>query len=81
MERKLRFAVAGIGGMGKAHIEGIRRNALAELAAVFDINEEFALKCAADCGLERYYTDFDRMLAEEEIDVVIVCTPDQVHRE
>ena len=29
MERKLRFAVAGIGGMGKAHIEGIRRIAAA----------------------------------------------------
>ena len=32
--------------MGKAHIEGIRKNALAELAAVFDINEEFAAKYA-----------------------------------
>ena len=81
MNRTLRFAVAGIGGMGRAHIEGIRRNALAELAAVFDINEEFVRQCAADCGLDRYYTDFDRMLAEEEIDVVIVCTPDQVHRD
>ena len=81
MERKLRFAVAGIGGMGRAHIEGIRRNALAELAAVFDINGEFAAKCASDFGLDRYYTDFEKMLAEEEIDAVIVCTPDQVHRE
>ena len=81
MDRKLRFAVAGIGGMGKAHIEGIRKNTLAELAAVFDINEGFVRKCAADCGLDRYYTDFDRMLAEEDIDAVIVCTPDQVHRD
>ena len=81
MGKKLRFAVAGIGGMGRAHIEGIRKNALAELAAIFDINEEFAVKCAQDCGLDKYYTDFDKMLAEEDIDAVIVCTPDQVHRD
>ena len=81
MDRKLRFAVAGIGGMGRAHIEGIKKNALAELAAVFDINEEFVVKCAAECGLGKWYTDFDKMLAEEDIDIVIVCTPDQVHRD
>lgn len=81
MDRTIRFAVAGVGGMGRAHIEGIRKNPLAALAAVFDVSEEFAAACAADCGLEKYYTDFDRMLAEEEIDAVIVCTPDQVHRD
>lgn len=81
MGKKIRFAVAGIGGMGKTHIEGIKKNPLAELAAIFDINEEFAVKCAADNGLEKYYTDFDKMLAEEDIDALIVCTPDQVHRD
>ncbi len=80
-QKKLRFAAVGIGGMGRAHIVGINNNELAELAAICDTNEEFAQKCAAEWGLEKYYTDFNELLANEEIDVVIVCTPDQVHKQ
>ncbi|MBR4292410.1 MAG: Gfo/Idh/MocA family oxidoreductase [Clostridia bacterium] len=79
MSKILRFAVVGIGGMGKAHLRGIFNNEFATLAAICDTNEEFAKQCAADNNLEKYYLDFDEMLANEEIDVVIVCTPDQVH--
>jgi len=79
MSKKLRFAVVGIGGMGKAHIQGIKNNELAELAAVCDTNEEFVKQCAEANNLAKGYTDFDEMIANEEIDVVIVCTPDQVH--
>ncbi len=77
----LRYAVVGIASMGRSHIEGILNCPMTTLAAVCDIREELAKACAADYGLERYYTDLDMMLQNEDIDVVIICTPDQVHRE
>ena len=77
----LRFAVAGVGGIGKSHISGIEKNKRALLTAVCDIDEELAKECAENSGLADYYTDYDKMLRDEEIDVVVVCVPDQIHKQ
>ena len=80
-DKILRYAVVGIHGMGRAHIRGIFNNPNATLTAICDNNEEFAIACAKEFNLDKYYLDYDKMLADENIDVVIVCTPDQVHRD
>lgn len=80
-DKIIRFAVVGVAGLGNGHINCILKNKNATLAAICDINEEFAIECAKKYGLDRYYTDFNKMLAEEDIDAVIVATPDQVHKQ
>lgn len=80
-KRTLKFAVAGVGGIGRSHITGIQKSEHAVLSAVCDIDENFAKECAEANQLPKYYLDFYDMLNNEDIDVVAVCVPDQIHRE
>ena len=50
-----------------------------ELVTVCDMNEGLARQMASKFNISRYYTDFSRMLLEEEVDIVDICTPPQTH--
>ena len=76
---KVRFAVVGLHSIANHHIEGILKLPQAELISVCDICEEFAADCAKKYGLDKYYLDYDKMLADGGFDCVVICTPDQVH--
>ena len=78
---KVRFAVVGVHSIARHHIDGINKLPQAELIAVCDIHEEYAKKRAAENGLDKYYLDYDQMLADGGFDCVVICTPDQVHAE
>lgn len=76
----IKFAVIGQGHIGKRHAEMIRRNPDAELVAVCDIlsKEELGLHQLE----ERFYSSIDELLAaENEVDVVNICTPNGSHAE
>ena len=78
MSEKIRFAVVGLGHIGKRHMEMIRRNPECELTALCDIKDLKRL------GLEEeeipFFTDLDAMLAAKlSIDVVCICTPNGLH--
>ena len=80
-QKKIRFAVVGVNGLGKAHIKGIELNSdIAELACVCDIVPEYAKECGERNGVP-YYTDFYEMIKVGGFDCVILVTPDYVHRE
>ena len=81
MENKVRFAVVGTEGIGVSHIQGIHNTKEAVLAAVCDVDEGYARKAAEQNGLDRYFTDYDEMLAAGGFDCVVVCTPDSFHCE
>ncbi|MBQ9777451.1 MAG: Gfo/Idh/MocA family oxidoreductase [Clostridia bacterium] len=78
---KVRFAVVGVHSIAKHHISGINKLPQAELIAVCDIHEEYAKARAKENGLDKYYLDYDQMLADGGFDCVVICTPDQVHAE
>lgn len=75
----VRFAIVGCGRVAALHYAAIEKAPDAVLAAVCDIDEEAAKKAAAENGLIKYYTSLEEMLANEEIDVVNVCTPSGTH--
>lgn len=79
MDNIVRFAVVGTEGIGVAHIQGIHNTKEAALTAVCDINEEYAAKAAKNNGLDRYFTDYDQMLAAGGFDCVVICSPDSFH--
>lgn len=80
-QKKIRFAVVGVGGLGKAHIKGIGLNSdIAELACVCDNDEKIAKACSEENNVP-YYTDFYEMIKVGGFDCVILVTPDYVHRE
>ena len=79
---KVRFAVVGVGGLGKSHMIGIGNNAdLAELVAICDNREDVLNMRGDEFGVERRYTDFYEMIKDGGFDCVILVTPDQIHRE
>ena len=47
--------------------------AIGDLVACCDIDEERARRCARDFGIPRVYTDHRQLLAQEELDGVIVA--------
>ena len=79
-EKKVRFAVVGVGGLGIGHIQGILNNKNAELVYVCDNVEDIAKRVSEKYNVP-YYTDFYEMLKVGGFDCVCLVTPDYVHRE
>jgi predicted dehydrogenase len=76
----IRFAVVGLGHIGKRHAEMIRRNPDAELVAICDVLPKEQLCIADNEGI--FFTDFDELLdANLMIDVINICTPNGFHAE
>lgn len=77
--RKVSFAVAGCGHIGKRHAEMISRNPGAELKALCDIlpREDLALP---EYEGTAFYSSLDELLAAvSAVDVVNICTPNGLH--
>ena len=77
---KIKFAIIGQGHIGQRHAEMVRRNSEAELVAVCDLLPKEDLGLA---GIdEKYYTSIDELLAaNNDLDVVTICTPNGLHCE
>jgi UDP-N-acetyl-2-amino-2-deoxyglucuronate dehydrogenase len=77
MTTPLRFAVVGLGHIGKRHAEMIRRQPDCELIAGCDIRSKEQCGVADDF---EFYGDIKEMLAQHpEVDVVCICTPNGLH--
>lgn len=78
MRRNLQFGIIGCGVIGRLHAEAITSLPDAQLVAVADIIPELAQKLAEAFHVTPY-SDFQQMLAREQLDVVDVCTPSGMH--
>lgn len=89
---KIRYAVVGVNreGIGKKHAEAIINNPSAELILVCDNNQQskalygedksgIAIE-AEELGVP-YVTDYKEILTNEDVDAVVVATPDFLHRD
>jgi predicted dehydrogenase len=70
--------VAGTGFIGPAHVEGLRRNNL-HVLGLAEVTRELAEEKAAQMGIPRAYESFEAMLADPDIDVVHLATPNLLH--
>ena len=77
--KKIKVGVAGLGFIGPAHIEALRRQPDIEVIAINDFSEEYARSKADSLGIEKSYGNFDQMLADPDIEVVHICTPNFLH--
>ena len=80
MGGKLRAGVIGLGILGSQHAEFMANHAQVDLVAVADIRGDTANEVAGRLRAESY-TDYGRMLAEHALDLVVVATPDPLHKE
>jgi predicted dehydrogenase len=78
--RKLRVGVLGCGPIAQAaHFESCRKARNAELFAICDVSDELLARMAAEHEPKRVFTDYEAMLADPEIEAVIIATSDPFH--
>lgn len=78
--KKIKVGVAGLGFIGPAHIEALRRIPGIEVTAVSENSREIAKEKAALLGIDKYHGNFNDLL-KEDIDCVHICTPNNLHFE
>jgi len=71
------FVIVGYGTMGFTHINNLKALGV-EVAGIVDI-DPVARQEAAEAGLH-VYPDLEAALADEKVDFVFICTPNEVHR-
>ena len=78
-EKKVKIAVIGVGGMGRSHVTDLLTRApLAQLTAICDINRKRADLLAAEFHIPAYYDHRD-LLAQADLDAVVIATPHYDH--
>jgi len=81
MGRKIRFAVVGVGYIGRRHATMIQENEEAELVALVDTNPELE-KELTDSYKVPFFSSLEMLLESALIyDVVNICTPNSYHAE
>jgi predicted dehydrogenase len=83
LSRLLRTAVVGGGLIAQAiHLPNLARLRDAfEVVAIADVSRHVADGLATRYALARAYTEWERMLDEERLDAVVVCSPHATHAE
>lgn len=76
---KLKVGVIGCGSIATIrHLPEYAANPYTELAAVCDVNQERAQQ-TADLYQTKAYTDYQELFANEDLDIISVCTPNYLH--
>ncbi len=77
--KKLRVGVIGIGFIGAAHVEALRRLGYVDVVAVANHNN--GAQKAKELFVEHGYEDYREMIDKESLDAVHICTPNNTHYE
>ncbi len=80
--RLLRIGVLGAGPISQAaHLEACRKARNTQLYAICDVAEDLVSRMAALHEPHATYLDYDQMLADPQVEAVIIATSDQFHVE
>ena len=77
-KQTIRVGVAGTGFIGPAHVEGLRRNGI-QVVGLAEETAEKARQKASELGIPLAFGSLDEMLADPDIDVVHLATPNHLH--
>ncbi len=75
---KLKFAVAGLGRIGRIHLENLLQMERIEVVAVMDPMEE-PRTYAKNKNISYITSSFTEMLTITDIDAVVICSPTNTH--
>ncbi len=73
-----RLAMVGLGKMGLSHLAIVRSHPGVSLVAACDSTTYLTDVLSKHAGL-KCYSDFDRMLATEQLDALLIATPSTLH--
>ena len=80
--QKTRVGIIGTGNISAFHTGGYKALPdICEVAAVCDIDEDKVKAYAKNHGVANFYTDYNEMMKNEELDAVSVCTWNAAHKD
>jgi predicted dehydrogenase len=76
----VRVAMIGTGGVAlQNHIPGIQLHPQGEIVALCDANPEAVAKASEATGITRTTTNYEEIIAADDIDAVVIATPNMFH--
>ncbi|HZZ18449.1 MAG TPA: Gfo/Idh/MocA family oxidoreductase [Opitutaceae bacterium] len=81
MRRKSHFKVAviGAGAIGQDHVGSFKLHPAVQVVAVADVSAERGRETAERFGIPEVFTDYKKLLARTDIDVVSIGVPNYLH--
>lgn len=79
MPKRLGVVMVGCGGIARSHAFALSKVDNARLIACVDIDAEAAQRFQARFGFERFSTDLDEVLADDQVDAVVITTSSKSH--
>lgn len=80
--RQVKMGMIGASpSMGMKHIRSIAHHPRMELAAICDKNPEYLQAAGEECCCDTLYTDWHDLLADKNVEAVVICLPDGLHEE
>ena len=78
--KQLKVGIIGAGRIGSLHAKSICYNVpTAKVVGITDVFAENAKKVAAELGIAKVYADYKEMLADPEVEAVLVCSSTDTH--
>ncbi|MCD6361916.1 MAG: Gfo/Idh/MocA family oxidoreductase [Armatimonadetes bacterium] len=77
----IKVGLVGCGALGRTHTNALAELDDARMTAFCDINEDAAKALCDEAGGDYYTTDFDRLLEDESLQAIYVCTRHDSHAE
>ena len=74
----LRAAVIGLGFVGRAHLEALRRQGI-QVKGLLSSSPDRSVQAARALGLDRGYESLNDLVKDPSVDVIHICTPNHVH--
>jgi predicted dehydrogenase len=68
-------------GQGKSHLQAFQVTGGSRVVAVCDLDEPLAQRVAQTFDVPRWYVDYEHLLADKVVEIVVVATPDHMHGE
>ncbi|GGM71792.1 hypothetical protein GCM10010106_17660 [Thermopolyspora flexuosa] len=75
----MRIALAGAGAFGIKHLDALKNIEDVTVTSIVSRRIEQAREVAEKYGVPHASTDLDEVLARDDVDAVILCTPTQLH--
>lgn len=81
--KQVRVGIIGIGGIAEKHIRELLQCEDATIVALCDIEQKALARGREKTGVpvEKCYTDYRALIADEAVDAVEICTPNYLHAE
>jgi len=79
MAKTLKVGVIGVGGIARTHFPGWKESPHTEVVALADVWPEALQRVGAEQGVSRLYNRAEDLIADPDIDLVDICTPNNYH--